>query len=229
MPGDLIWPKVPGQKIFYNEGKDIGTDEDREDWEKDRAHFLSTLVTSNERHPADIIREIREMTYDAFLEIFGTAKRISAEMRRKATEVLPLKSGHIAIIDYDSASKQHIIIEALKGVGVVTMPYAVWIQRRSKQIVWHGRVKHRLPEARAQIAVEARKHVGKPYELWSWLLDDERHFYCSKLVWLSTMKTLSVSLDEIKSPFRFPWISPAQILYGGFVDVLYDPGNYFVR
>lgn len=223
-----MWPKTPGKRIYYNETPGVDEDEDRRNWDIDRSLFLDSFSAAGEVFPSHVIDEIRSMTYDVFVRLFSIARGAAAKVRQEAIERFPYESGHVAIIDIDKSTQRAFVIEAIKGTGVSISSYDSWSEHRSKQQIWHGRIKNLSLGDGARFAAAARSHIGKPYWLWSCWLDNDRHFYCSKLVWLSAMKAIERPLDGISSSYRFPWVSPAQILYGGSIDILHSPGGHYL-
>ena len=120
--------------------------------------------------------------------------------------------GHVAIVEIDQAGNPWVI-EALLDHGVVRTPYAQWLTSRPGEIVWHGRVRDIPADQLAQIAIESKKYIGRPYDFWNFDLDDDKAFYCSKLVWLSISRSLHFPIDGDPNPKRVFWFSPKQLLY----------------
>jgi uncharacterized protein YycO len=120
------------------------------------------------------------------------------------------------------------VIEALWAPGVVRQRYQEWISARSGEVVWHGRLKGAGQQDRSRIAAEAKNYLSKPYDFWNFNLADVSGFYCSKLVWLAVMRSLSIAVDGNPNPTRLFWLSPKQLLYADLVDRLFDPGDYAI-
>jgi uncharacterized protein YycO len=110
--------------------------------------------------------------------------------------------------------------------GVVRTPYAQWLTSRPGEIVWHGRVRDIPADQLAQIAIESKKYIGRPYDFWNFDLDDDKAFYCSKLVWLSISRSLHFPIDGDPNPKRVFWFSPKQLLYAKTISRLHDPAPY---
>src|SRR5262249_9633198 len=136
--------------------------------------------------------------------------------------------GHVGLVEIDG-DRVPWVIEALMANGVVRSKYDDWLRGRPGEIVWHGRVRQLDATQRAAIAIEAKKHLGKPYNFWNFDLNDDAAFYCSKLVWLSIWRSLAIPIDGGQNPKRVFWFSPKQLLYAPTVARLHDPGAYSYR
>jgi uncharacterized protein YycO len=82
---------------------------------------------------------------------------------------------------------------------------------------------------RAEIAIEARRYVGRPYNFWNFDLADDTAFYCSKLAWLAIYRALGFPIDGVAEPKRSFWFSPKQFLYLKTIARMHDPGIYANR
>jgi uncharacterized protein YycO len=223
--GDLVWPKKPGVFIPYRYESGPAAEEDRERWNREKAEFLAKVRDGKISEGQQIANEIGNLSYNDFRARY---------LRNQApNEITPFSGGrlaavgHVGIIELD-AQGEPWVVEALWEPGVVRQRYSSWINMRVGEIVWHGRLKDASRQDRAKIASEAKNYVTKPYDFWSFNLADTSGFYCSKLVWLCTMRALNVAVDGIPNPSRLIWLSPKQILYSPKIDRLLDPGDYAV-
>jgi len=76
------------------------------------------------------------------------------------------------------------------------------------------------------MAKEASKYIGRPYDFWNFDLNSDIGFYCSKLVWLATYRSLKFAIDGNANSHRIFWFSPKQLLYTRRVIILLDQGSY---
>jgi len=90
------------------------------------------------------------------------------------------------------------VIEALWGRGVIRHTYADWVAERAGEMVWLRRLAKLSPAQRAKIPVEAKKHLGKPYDFWNFHLNDESGFYCTKLTWMAAFRSLTSATRSYK-------------------------------
>jgi uncharacterized protein YycO len=136
---------------------------------------------------------------------------------------VPLEVGHIALIHRQGPIPY--VIEAIPLSGVKRSSYLDWIAARPGYVIWHGRLRNFTANYRANVAIEASKQIGKPYDLWNFNLNDDTSFYSAKLVWLSTFRSLGIAIDDNPNPIRWFWLSPGQILSSRRVTLLFDPGD----
>jgi Permuted papain-like amidase enzyme, YaeF/YiiX, C92 family len=220
--GDFVWPKKPGVFVPYTQGVNRDPKRDQEIWEKEKREFINraakdTYLTERQ------IDSIRRLDYREFLA------RYHADQRPDNPGVYSsgggLYVGHVGIVEV-SATGEIDVIEALWDQGVVRQSYKKWLADRAGEIVWHGRLAQRSNADRERISVECTKHIGRPYEFWNFDLNDDRGFYCSKLVWLSVFRALQLAIDANPNPKRDFWFSPKKLLYLPTIDRLHDPGAY---
>jgi cell wall-associated NlpC family hydrolase len=131
----------------------------------------------------------------------------------------------VGIVEIDEAGVPWVI-EALWERGVVRHTYADWAADRSGEVVWLGRLTKLSAAQRAKIPLEAKKHIGKPYDFWNFDLNDDAGFYCSKLAWMAVFRSLNLAVDGKSNPKRAFWFSPKQLLYVPRMARLIDPGPY---
>jgi uncharacterized protein YycO len=76
----------------------------------------------------------------------------------------------------------------------------------------------------------AVSQLGKPYDIFNFHLDDDRGFYCSKLVWMSAWRGAKFAVDENPDPNRGnrfpPWFAPKALIAAKRVTLLHNPGEY---
>lgn len=225
--GDFLWPKQPEAFVAYNSRIVAGAYEDeRVQWERERTQFVtrvkaSATASQEERLAAD---EIANLT---FREFYGTY--LGDERRDVPGEfggTFPLYVGHVGIVLVSEGGPW--VLEAIMGKGVRRIGYETWLAERPGELVWHARIRDTASDQRATIAAEALRHQGKVYDFWNFDLADDSAFYCSKLVWLSVVRALSIVPDDKPSPRRGIWFSPRQLMKSRHIYFLNDPGSYLL-
>lgn len=222
--GDFLWPKKPGAFVPYNAGSINSPSEDREQWQGERNNYVRQFASQRITDPLlrDRLKLLQEMDYREFIAVYAGAQELGIPGVYAGGAVYV---GHCGIVEVDG-SKQAWVIEALGKLGVIRMKYEDWLSGRSDQVVWLGRLRELESSRREKVAIEARKHIGKPYNFWNFDLNDDSGFYCSKLVWLSIHRALGFAVDGKESSKRLIWFSPKQLLYVPTIDRLHDPGPY---
>ena len=220
--GDFIWPKLPGAFTPYSSAPPNDPDADERDWLKQRDAFIQQMQAD----PAaqSFVRDLSELTYKQFYLRYTRDQDLAA--------IAPYSSGtfavgHVGILHLDEAARPWVI-EANLREGVVKCSYADWLAARPNYIAWHGRVNDYSRDDRSSLASESLRYVGRPYNFWNFDLADDKSFYCSKLVWLSALRSLGVALDGNMTAKRSFWFSPKQLLYSANITRLHDPGRYAV-
>lgn len=227
--GDLVWPKKPGVYVPYNSGSRNAPSEDRDQWESEKKAYLAKHKTppQTELLLRRRIATLQNMDFREFLAVYagGQTPGVPGLYSGGIAYV-----GHVGIIEVDSDGKSWVI-EALLGdiKKVVRQEYTTWINGRSDQVVWLGRLREVPSEARAKVAEEAKRYINKPYDFWNFDLNDDAGFYCSKLVWLSIYRSLKFSVDGDDDTNRLLWFSPKQLMYAPTIELLHDPGPYATR
>jgi hypothetical protein len=223
--GDLLWPKPPGKVVPYRSGTQADLREERNHWITEKEIFISEAPAKAPHLAPQEIEKLRELTFDQFYEIYAADRNPSGA----GTFGLPdgVYVGHVGLIDLEGGTPW--VVEALWGSGVVRMTYDEWLQGRSNELVWHGRLRGYDTADRGKTVAEAKNHLGKPYDFWNFDLDDSSVFYCSKLAWMSIFRSLGASIDGDRDPKRSFWFSPKQLMNCEGVSVLFSPGDYGIR
>jgi hypothetical protein len=230
--GDLLWPSLPNTRIVYDKAA-AGDAEDA--WEKERAEFLQSLPDNEDGRA--LRATLQNMSYRDFSAMFMQG-RTKAQLREKGADLPRFSVGHVAIVDIDSKGKKWVV-EAMPKTdtnyrivygrfpnGVIATPYNEWIKHHAKYNVWHGRIKVKGKDKRANIAKVAQGFKNRDYWIWALNFSDESAFYCSKLVWVSAYKALGVALDDDKTLKRRLWFSPKKLMTLSNVEMRYSPGDY---
>lgn len=222
--GDFVWPKRPGAYVPYNSGSGNSPSKDRDLWLEERDKYLRIFSSISRPDPVtqERVEALRSMDYREFIAVYAGDQQpgIPGVYAGGALYV-----GHVAIVEVDS-NKTPWVIEALLHNGVVRRTYADWITQRSEDVIWLGRLRQLDARDRAKVALEAKKHLNRPYDFWNFDLNDESVFYCSKLAWLSIYRSLGFAVDGIEQPKRSLWFSPKQFLNVPTIQKLHDPGPY---
>lgn len=224
--GDLIWPKKPGVFVPYSQQSGIEVDQDRLIWEREKQEFLSRARLQPSIFPPEQLAALEQLEYREFLA------RYQADQLPNTPGVYStgggLYVGHVGIIDI-TPSRSIFVIEALWGKGVVRHSYDDWLASRLGEVVWLGRLKGRPSDERARIVPVASKMIGRPYDFWNFDLNDDKSFYCSKLIWQAIFRGLGFAVDGNNDPKRSFWFSPKQLLYLPAINRIHDPGPYAIR
>lgn len=220
--GDFLWPKRPGVFVPYDAGPPRTPDADEAKWSEERDSFLANVRSRAPYFTRTDIENMRKLTYDEFYAQYtGVSKTNITNYSANG----PVYVGHVAIIEIDDAGTPWVI-EALWGRGVIRHPYSEWTIERTGEVVWLGRLAKLSNADRAKIPIEAKKQVGKPYDFWNFNLNDDTGFYCSKLAWMATFRSLNLAVDDDFNARRAFWFSPKQFLYVHRMTRLIDPGPY---
>jgi hypothetical protein len=217
---DLLWPRKPNDHIPYIVNVDVPNLEqsDRDAWNEVREEIASGAgapdLSPDER------AAIAAMSYQEF-----RAKYEVRSDERIDEFGLGLSVGHVAMVDLEA--DEPMVIEALWGdVGhVIRRTYKDWATDHSGDLCWLGEIKIGAPYPRRIIEI-AREMVGKPYNFTDMNLDDDRGFYCSKLVWCCAWRAAQIAMDDNPDPHRGFWYSPKQLLHSPHVRLRVNPGSY---
>lgn len=222
--GDFVWPKKPGAYVPYHAGSANSPSQDREQWVRERDAYLRRV--SKRRELDDLTRKriesLSAMDYREFIAVYAGAQQPGVPGLYSGGSVYV---GHVGLVEVD-ANQTPWIVEALLGKGVVRQTYSDWLRQRTDQVVWLGRLRQLDADRRARVPEMAKRYLGKPYDFWSFDLNDDSGFYCSKLAWLSIYRALGFAVDGDENPRRVLWFSPKQFLYLPTIERLHDPGPY---
>jgi hypothetical protein len=221
--GDLLWPKRRDVYVPYASGGARDRDAERRQWEAERDAFVASVRSrpDADEHERRAATALKRMTFEEFHTRYTTG----GEPGRPVQYGSGVRVGHVAIVERDPSGDIYVI-EAMPDPGVNRLLYRDWLASRRCELVWHGRLHGVSRELRANIAVEAKRQLSKPYNFWSLKLDDDAGFYCSKLVWLSALRATKIAVDGDANPLRLFWLSPKQLLYAPKMVRLHNPDNY---
>jgi len=147
----------------------------------------------------------------------------------------PISHGHVGLVELDAAGIPHII-EATptradgSRAGVIRSRYTDWLERYSDIQVWHGRFRDLEAGTTRRVVDVALAQLGKPYDFFNFDLNDDRGFYCSKLVWMSAWRGAQFAADDNADSYRGnrfpPWFAPKALIAAKRVTLLHNPGEY---
>jgi hypothetical protein len=232
--GDLLWPKKKG--AFVPNTRSVGTpqSEERRAWEASRQRALSEPAQAGVS--PEVAEKIKAMRFDEFERLYHTESAQSPAGGPATRGVLgdTVSVGHVGIIEVGAHGIAYVVEATPQGpagtAGVIRTRYADWLNNYADVQVWHGRVRNLDARLRGRTLEVALAQLGKPYDFFNFDLNDDRGFYCSKLVWMSLWRTASIALDDNPDPrrgLRFPpWFSPKQLISVKRVEVLHKPGEY---
>jgi hypothetical protein len=223
--GDFIFPKKPGDYIPYiDRGEQLSTfTEDEAEWNEGKRKFLATVKEKFPYLSDQDIEAIRRLSFAEFYAAYaGSVVSNEPHLQRGFS----LYVGHVGIIQVNGGKKW--VIEALGGKGVIKQSYGDWLSGRPNALVWVGRLKDPPLDSRIKVSHEAAKYIGRDYDFWNFDLDDDRAFYCSKLVWMAVFRSLGFAVDGNTNPKRKIWFSPKQLLYAGAIKRIIEPEEQYI-
>lgn len=225
--GDFVWPKHPKQIVPYEVGRSENPAAQREAWIRERDAAVANAREQLPYFKPQDIQRLQKMQFEKFYSDYIGHKADESQIHARGNV---LYVGHVGIIDIDANGQPWVIEAVLENPdgrkGVFKSPYLQWLTFRPDNWVWHGRLGGVAASDRARIATEAAKQLGKKYDFWNFDLNEDSGFYCSKLVWMATFRSLGIAIDDRPNPKRFFWFSPKQLLNVRRMNVLFKPGEY---
>ena len=233
--GDLVWPKKKGSIVPRTRSAQAAPAQERREWEAARQQMLADPAA------AGLSPEVAETAQDHELRRVRTRLFLGSNHRhlrgRRAAPV-PLgriSVGHVGLIELDARGIPYIVEATPKRPdgtvgGVIRVRYADWLKSYTNIQVWHGRFRDLDAAACRRVLNVARSQLGKPYDFFNFDLNDDRSFYCSKLVWMSVWRAAKIAADDNPDPQRGksfpPWFSPKALIGAKRVAMLHSPGEY---
>ena len=243
--GDFIWPAKPDAFIPRYALRSIAPDPEAVTWEQEKRKFIEAARASGDADQLAAAEQLEQLSYSEFQTRYfeGAGARGDGGENTRTRGFSPRglgipQVGHVAIIEVDDSGAAWVIEAMPKSLnryeslysrfknGVIRTEYSRWIADHKDYKVWHGRLKNIDQGQRALIVEAAKPFLGKDYWFWSFNLNDETAFYCSKLVWLSVWKAMELALDDDKSFARNFWVTPKQFVYATSIELLHNPGVY---
>lgn len=230
--GDLLWPKKKG--AFVPRTRSLAGTQSAEQpaWEASRQRALADPGQAG--LSPEVAEKLKEMRFGDFERLYHTGRAPSHEQATRGLLGDTVSVGHVGLIEIAANGTPHVVEATPQGpgnaAGVVRTPYAEWLKAYANIQVWHGRLRDLDRRARARVVEAALKQLGKPYDFFNFNLNDDRGFYCSKLVWQCVWRTASIAVDDNPDPQRGklfpPWFSPKALIGVKRVEVLHKPGEY---
>lgn len=235
--GDLLWPKKKG--AFVPRTRSVGpapVNEERKAWEASRQRALSDPAQAGVS--PEVAEKLKTMRFDEFERLYHTQGTPPAPGNPTTRGASPfgdtISVGHVGIIEVGANGIAYVVEATPQGpagaAGVIRTRYADWLNNYVNIQVWHGRLGNLDVRARNRILATAMAQLGKPYDFFNFDLNDDRGFYCSKLVWMSLWRSASIAADDNPDPKRGnrfpPWFSPKQLIAAKRVEILHKPGEY---
>jgi hypothetical protein len=231
--GDLLWPKRKGAFVPRLRGIDGPAGNERREWEAERQRMLADPRAAGVS--PEVAERLKQMSYQEFEQTYFAVDAPAVPSRSPRAAGQTISVGHVGLIELDAARVPYVV-EATparpngsKG-GVVRTRYADWLRGYSDIQVWHGRLRGIDAAANRRILGIARGQLGKPYDFFNFDLNDDRGFYCSKLVWMCLWRAASIAIDDDPDPRRGsrfpPWFAPKSLIRAKRVQLLHSPGEY---
>jgi cell wall-associated NlpC family hydrolase len=230
--GDLLWPKKKGAFVPRTRSLTGPQGKEQPAWEAARQKALADPAQSGVS--PEVAEKLRAMRFDEFERLYHSGP---PQAHGQATRGLlgdTVSVGHVGLIEIAANGTPYVVDATPQGPGnvsgVVRTPYAEWLKAYENIQVWHGRLRDLDARRRARVVEAALRQLGKPYDFFNFNLDDDRGFYCSKLVWQCVWRTASIAVDDNPDPQRGklfpPWFSPKALIGVRRVEVLHKPGEY---
>jgi hypothetical protein len=230
--GDLLWPKKKGAFVPRMRSATGAPNDERRAWEAARQQVL------NEPDRAGVSPEVAEklktMRFDEFERLYHTGAAQPPGPATRGALGDTISVGHVGLIEVGANGIAYVVEATPQGpagvAGVIRTRYADWLNTYADIQVWHGRVRDLDARRRGRLVEAAIAQLGKPYDFFNFDLNDDRGFYCSKLIWMCLWRAAAVAADDDPDPrrgLRFPpWFSPKQLISVKRVEVLHKPGEY---
>jgi cell wall-associated NlpC family hydrolase len=235
--GDLLWPKRRGAIVPRTRSLAAAPNLERREWEAARQQLLASPAASD--LSPEVAERLKALSYEEFERIYFSAQTqppAGANGTRSLNAVGHIISvGHVALIEVDGSGIPYVVeatphsADGSRG-GVLRVRYVDWLKQFSDVQVWHGRFRDLDRTASQRIAEVALGQLGKPYDFFNFNLNDDRGFYCSKLVWFSVWRAARIAADDNPDPNRGnrfpPWFSPKALIGASRITMLHSPGDY---
>jgi cell wall-associated NlpC family hydrolase len=228
--GDLLWPKKKG--AFVPNTRSAAPNEERRAWEESRQRALAAPAQAGVS--PEVAERLKAMRFDEFERLYHSEGQAPGGPATRGALGDTVSVGHVGLIEVGAQGIAYVVEATPQGpggaAGVIRTRYADWLNAYANIQVWHGRVRNLDARQRARTLDAAAAQLGKPYDFFNFDLNDDRGFYCSKLVWMSLWRTASLAIDDNPDPrrgLRFPpWFSPKNLISLKRVEVLHKPGEY---
>lgn len=234
--GDLVWPKKKGTIVPKTRSlAPAAPTQDRRDWEAARQQMLADPAALG--LSPEVAERLKTMSYEEFERVYFSAPVQPSGSTTRSMGALgqPISVGHVGLIEVDAGGIPYVVEatptapDGTKG-GVIRLRYADWLKGYTNIQVWHGRWRDLDAQASRRVLDVALSQLGKPYDFFNFDLNDDRGFYCSKLVWMCAWRATQIAADDNPDPRRGsrfpPWFSPKALIGARRVAMLHSPGEY---
>ena len=233
--GDLVWPKKKGSLIPRTRSAQAAPTQERREWEIARQQMLADPAAAG--LSPEVAERLKTMSYDEFERFYfsGQARPPQGTSRSAGAVGRTISVGHVGLIELDARNVPHVVEATPKRPdgtdgGVIRLRYTDWLKSYTNIQVWHGRFRDLDPAVCQRVVDVARSQLGKPYDFFNFDLNDDRGFYCSKLVWMSVWRAAQIAADDNPDPQRGksfpPWFSPKALIGSKRIAMLHSPGDY---
>jgi cell wall-associated NlpC family hydrolase len=230
--GDLLWPKKKGAFVPRTRSLAAPKTAEQTTWEAARQRTLADPGTG-EVAP-EVAEKLKAMRFDDFERLYHTGQAPSHGQATRGILGDTVSVGHVGLIEIAANGTAYVVEATPQGpgsaAGVIRTPYGEWLGAYADIQVWHGRLRDLDSRKRARVVEAALKQIGKPYDFFNFNLNDDRGFYCSKLVWQCIWRTSQIAVDDNPDPQRGkvfpPWFSPKALIGLKRIEVLHKPGEY---
>jgi cell wall-associated NlpC family hydrolase len=233
--GDLVWQKKKGSIVPRTRSVQAAPAQERGEWEAAREQMLADPAAAG--LSPEVAERLKTMSYEEFERIYFTEQSPPPQGTSRSAGAVghTISVGHVGLIEVDARRIPYIVEATPKRPdgavgGVIRVRYADWLKSYTNIQVWHGRFGDLDTAACRRVLNVARSQLGKPYDFFNFDLDDDRGFYCSKLVWMSVWRAAKIAADDNPDPQRGkifpPWFSPKALIGAKRVAMLHSPGEY---
>ena len=185
----------------------------------------------------EVAERLKTMSYEEFERVYFSAQSPPPQGASRSAGAVgrTISVGHVGLIEVAAQGIPYVVEATPKrpdgtAAGVIRVRYADWLKSYTNIQVWHGRFSDLDAAACRRVLDVARSQLGKPYDFFNFDLNDDRSFYCSKLVWMSVWRAAKIAADDNPDPQRGkgfpPWFSPKALLSAKRMTMLHSPGEY---
>ena len=233
--GDLVWPKKKGSIVPRTRSIQAQPTQERREWEAARQQMLADPAAAG--LSPDVAERLETMSYEEFERVYFSAQSPPPQGASRSAGAVgrTISVGHVGLIEVAAQGIPYVVEATPKrpdgtAAGVIRVRYADWLKSYTNIQVWHGRFSDLDAAACRRVLNVARSQLGKPYDFFNFDLNDDRSFYCSKLVWMSVWRAAKIAADDNPDPRRGksfpPWFSPKALLSARRMTMLHSPGDY---
>jgi cell wall-associated NlpC family hydrolase len=233
--GDLVWPKKKGSLVPRTRSLQAAPVQERREWEAARQQMLADPAAAG--LSPEVAERLKTMSYEEFERIYCSAQGPPPQGASRSAGAVgrTISVGHVGLIEMAAQGIPYVVEATPKRAdgttaGVIRVRYTDWLKSYTNIQVWHGRFSTLDAAACRRVLNVARSQLGKPYDFFNFDLNDDRSFYCSKLVWMSVWRAVKIAADDNPDPQRGknfpPWFSPKALLSAKRMTMLHSPGEY---